>query len=117
MWLRSRLTASPPFWPAWRASARENSCAVPCLWAARPPCAAIARCRWSLIPAKPRPLPDARRERPVRAGDFDDEGLPDRLVEDLCARVRDLVARDFVARDFVARDVPDLALVEDFLER
>src|SRR5712691_2348725 len=106
MCLRSRLTASPPFCPACRASARENSWAVPCLWAARPPSAAIARCRWSLIPAKPRPLLDARRERPVRAGDFEDRGedRPGRLDEDLCARVRDLVVRDVVARDFVARD-------------
>src|SRR4030081_2506258 len=65
MWLRSRLTGSPPFWPAWRASAGANSGAVPCLWAARPPSAAIARCRWSLIPAKPLKLPRARRKRVV----------------------------------------------------
>jgi hypothetical protein len=66
----------------------------------------MARWRWSLIPAKPRPLPDARR---------------DRLVEDLRARVREVVERDFVARDFVApdfatRDLLELALVDDFFE-
>jgi hypothetical protein len=51
-------------------------------------------------------LPDARR---------------DRLVEDLRARVREVVERDFVARDFVApdfatRDLLELALVDDFFE-
>jgi hypothetical protein len=66
----------------------------------------MVRWRWSLIPAKPRPLPDARR---------------DRLVEDLRARVREVVERDFVARDFVApdfatRDLLELALVDDFFE-
>ena len=96
MWLRLRLTASPPFCPALRASDGENSWAVPCLWAARPPCAAMARYRWSLIPAKPRRLPDARRERPVRA--------------------RDLVERELVARDFAVRDLLELTLVDGFFE-
>src|SRR6267378_55441 len=99
MWLRLRLTASPPFCPALRASVGENSCAVPCLWAARPPAAAISRCRWSLIPAKPRPLLDARRDRPARAADFEE-----RPAGDLRARVRDRVERDFVVRDFAPRD-------------
>jgi hypothetical protein len=103
MCLRSRLTASPPFCPAFRASASENSWAVPCLWAARPPSAAIARCRWSLIPAKPRLLLDARRER-LPAG----EDRPERLVAVLCGRVRDFVERDFVVRDL---------LIEDFFDR
>src|SRR5260370_30864583 len=102
---RSRLTASPPFCPACRASARENSWAVPYLWAARPPSAAISFWRWSVIPAKPRPLPDARR----------------RLVEDFRARVPDVVERDFVAPDFAAPHFApcallQLALVDDFFE-
>ena len=115
MWRRLRLTASPPFCPALLASATENSCAVPCWWAARPPAAAIARCRWSLIPANPRPLLDARRARLVRAGDFEERG-EDRLVEDRRARVRDRVGRDFVERDFAARVLLELALLEDFFE-
>src|SRR2546423_10701986 len=108
MWLRSRLTASPPFWPALRASARENSCAVPCLWAARPPSAAIARWRVSLSPAKPRPLLAARLEPRVAARDFVDLGdeRRARVVDDLR---RDRVDLGFVARGFVERDV-----LEDF---
>jgi len=97
MWLRLRLTASPPFCPAFRASAGENSWAVPCLWAARPPSAAISRCRWSLIPAKPRLVLDARRERLVRAGDFNDR-------------------RDFVARAFAVFDLLEPVLLDDFFE-
>ena len=96
MWLRFRLTASPPFCPALRASAAENSWAVPCLCAARPPWAAISRCRCSLIPAKPRPLLDARRERLARAVVFEDRRDP----------VDELVARDFL----------ELEVVEDFFE-
>ena len=96
MWLRFRLTASPPFCPAFRASAAENSWAVPCSCAARPPCAAISRCRCSLIPAKPLPLLGARRERLPRAGVFEDRRDP----------VDGLVARDFL----------ELELVEDFFE-
>src|SRR5260370_11872407 len=103
---RSRLTASPPYCPACRASARENSCAVPCLWAARPPLAAISRWRWSVIPAKPRPLPDARRDRLLV--DFGAR-LPD-VVE------RDFVGRDFFARDFAPRDVLELVLLDDFFD-
>src|SRR5256885_10485646 len=116
MWLRSRLTASPPFWPAWRASARENSCAVPCLWAARPPWAAIARCRWSLIPAKPRPLLAARRARRAPTRDFDEPGdeRRARVVDDLRARVRDLVDLGFVERGFVERDFVEREVLEDF---
>jgi len=77
------------------------------LWAARPPSAAISRWRSSVIPAKPGPLPDARR---------------DRLVEDFRARVPDVVERAFVARDFVARDFAGCALreiapLDDFFER
>ena len=77
----------------------------------------MARCRWSLIPANPRPLLDARRERPVRAGDFEERG-EDRLVEDrrARARVRDRVGRDFVEGDFAARVLLELALLEDFFE-
>jgi hypothetical protein len=73
----------------------------------------MARCRWSLIPAKPRPSLEARRERPVRARDFEDRGedRPDRVVDVLGVRVRDLVERDFVGRDLL-----ELALVEDFFE-
>jgi AraC-like DNA-binding protein len=41
MWARSRLTTSPPFWPARRASSESNSCAVPFWWAAWPPLLAI----------------------------------------------------------------------------
>ena len=52
---------------------------------------------------------EARRERLVRAADFDDRR--DRLVEDLRAPVPDVVERDFVARDLL-----ELALVEDFFE-
>ena len=47
----------------------------------------------------------------MRARDF-----VDRLVEDLCARVRDRVERDLVARDFATRDLLELALLEDFFE-
>ncbi len=54
---------------------------------------------------------DARRERPVPAGGFEDR--LDRLVEDLRARARDRVERDFVARGFA---LLALALVEDFFE-
>jgi hypothetical protein len=63
----------------------------------------MARCRWSLIPAKPRPSLEARRERPVRARDFEDRGedRPDRVVDVLRVRVRDLVERDFVGRDLL----------------
>ena len=75
----------------------------------------MARCRWSLIPANPRPLLDARRERPVRAGDLEERG-EDRLVEDRRARVRARVGRDFVERDFAARVLLELALLEDFFE-
>ena len=55
---------------------------------------------------------DARRERPLRAEDFVDR--LDRVVEVLCARVRDRVERDLVPRDFAARDLLELALLEDF---
>ena len=110
MWVRLRLTVWPPFCPALRASVGENSWAVPCLWAARPPCAAISRCRWSLIPAKPRPLLAARRVRPLWAGDFEDR--PDRLVEDLYGRA----VRDLVARGFAGRGLLELARVDDFFE-
>ena len=75
----------------------------------------MARCRWSLIPANPRPLLDARRARLVRAGDFEERG-EDRLVEDRRARVRDRGGRDFVERDFAARVLLELALLEDFFE-
>ena len=75
----------------------------------------MARCRWSLIPANPRPLLDARRERPVRAGDFEEHG-EDRPVEARRGRVRDRVGRDFVERDFAARVLLELALLEDFFE-
>ena len=75
----------------------------------------MARCRWSLIPANPRPLLDARRERPVRAGDFEERG-EDRPVEDRRGRVRDRVGRDFVERDIAARVLLELALLEDFFE-
>src|SRR5262245_11593602 len=53
---RSRLTASPPFRPATRASSDVNSCAVPFAWAARPPLLAISRCLLGSIDAKPRLL-------------------------------------------------------------
>src|SRR5919108_3695857 len=66
MWLRLRLTACPPFSPAWRASDDENSWAVPRWCAARPPAAAIARWRASLIPANPLPLLEDLRERELR---------------------------------------------------
>jgi len=56
----------------------------------------------------------ARRDRPVRAGDFEDR--LDRRVEDLRARARDWVERDFGARGFAARELLALALVEDFFE-
>jgi len=102
MWFRSRLTASPPFCPAWRASDGENSWAVPCWWAARPPSAAIARWRWSVIPAKPRPLLDARAARCGRE-DLEWERF-DRVVDVLRDRVRDPVDRDFVVRDLLALD-------------
>src|SRR5450830_1324949 len=54
MWLRSRLTASPPFWPARRASSESNSWAVPFWWAAWPPLLAISRCWFWSMAAKPR---------------------------------------------------------------
>jgi hypothetical protein len=49
----------------------------------------------------------------VRARDFEDRGedRPDRVVDVLGVRVRDLVERDFVGRDLL-----ELALVEDFFE-
>ena len=53
---RSRLTAWPPFRPACRASSGENSCAVPCACAARPPLLAISRCLEESIAANPRLL-------------------------------------------------------------
>src|SRR5919206_4154496 len=56
MCARSRLTASPPFRPATRASSEVNSCAVPLAWAARPPLLAISRCLLGSIDAKPRLL-------------------------------------------------------------
>jgi hypothetical protein len=64
----------------------------------------MARCRWSLMPAKPRPLPDARRERLVRPTDLEER--VDRPVEALSARVR----------AFVARDLLELALDDDFFD-
>jgi hypothetical protein len=69
------------------------------------------------MPAKPRPLPDARRLRPERAVDFEPRGdvRLDRVVEDLRARGRDPVARGLVARDLAGRDLLELALVDDFL--
>src|SRR5260370_40966597 len=99
---RSRLTASPPFCPACRASARENSWADPCLWAARPPSAAISRWLWSVIPAKPRPLPDARRARLV--GDFR-ERVPH-------GGERDCVGRGFFARDLAATGLLQVVLAD-----
>src|SRR5262249_2125873 len=56
MCARSRLTASPPFRPATRASSDVNSCAVPLAWAALPPLLAISRCLPGSIDAKPRLL-------------------------------------------------------------
>ena len=53
---RSRLTAWPPLRPACRASSGENSCAVPCACAARPPLLAISRCLEASIAANPRLL-------------------------------------------------------------
>ncbi len=96
MWLRSRLTASPPFCPARRASADENSCAVPRLWAARPPSAAIARWRWSLIPAKPRPRLEEPRAAAVRR--------PTLAVVAFRERVREPRDWDFVDRALLERE-------------
>src|ERR1700675_1268551 len=93
MWLRSRLPASPPFWPARRASDDENSCAVPRLWAARPPSAAIWRWRCSLMPAKPRPRLDVRRAAETRRPGLVLAGFRDRVLE--------LFDRDFVDRDLL----------------
>src|ERR1700694_1844664 len=53
------------------------------------------------MPAKPRPLLDTPRRRP----------LP--LTEDFFGAV---VERDLVAREFAVRDFFELALVEDFFE-
>jgi hypothetical protein len=43
MCARSRLTTSPPRFPATLASSEDHSCAVPLAWAARPPLLAISR--------------------------------------------------------------------------
>lgn len=56
MWSRSRLTTTPPFRPATRASSRDHSCAVPFAWAARPPLLAISFWRCGSIDANPRLL-------------------------------------------------------------
>src|SRR5438132_9933073 len=96
MWLRSRLTASPPFRPARRASADENSWAVPRLWAARPPAAAISRWRCSLMPAKPRPPLDGRLVEARR---------PWPAVVALRELVRERAGRDFFDRDGLAFDL------------
>lgn len=56
MCARSRLTVTPPFRPAFRASSDDHSCAVPFSWAARPPLLAISRCRMGSIDANPRRL-------------------------------------------------------------
>jgi hypothetical protein len=58
-------------------------------------------------------LLEARRERPARAGVFEDR--LDRLV-DLWRAARDLAERDLVARDLGARDLLELDRVEDFFE-
>jgi hypothetical protein len=52
------------------------------------------------MPANPRPLLDARRDRLARAGDFDDRGADrlDRLADDFRARVRERV-EDFFELD------------------
>jgi len=75
---------------------------VPCWWAARPPSAAIARWRWWVIPAKPRPLLDARAARRGRE-DLERERF-DRVVDVLRDRVRDPVDRGFVERDLLELD-------------
>src|SRR2546423_14526324 len=51
---RFKLTFSPPFRPAARASSGVNSWALPFSWAALPPLRAISFCRWLSIDANPR---------------------------------------------------------------
>src|SRR5215467_2682014 len=53
---RFRLTATPPFRPASRASLESNSCAVPLACAAFPPLLAISFCLSRSIDANPRLL-------------------------------------------------------------
>src|SRR5919205_1735399 len=107
---RSRLTASPPFCPAWRASAVLNSCAVPCWCAARPPSAAIARCRSLLMPATPRrlfepgPLLDGRRAEEVRLPDEDLLRPPADLERLAVRRDADVEDRPDCPRDLAERD-------------